>query len=201
MKTWFLALIVALLPAMGHAQECTPANEHPPLTALDHASMLAAYTASFQGLYGHAPSMQAGSGVEDGNYWIAVSDHYGAFSDGICRAGWSAYWEAKLATNAPSASPALGDQPARFQPSSSPQPPTPPQPPVVTPPAPPLPTTITCDPAAILAAIADLKATMSDEHAQQTNVLKQIGGFIKDNLPAIAAAFGTYATCKASGKC
>jgi len=87
----------------------------PALTPLDDGYMLAAFTASFRGLFGRDPSMQPGSGSDDGWYWIGVSNHHGAFSDNICRAGWSAYWEEKLAgnDNVPSE---LADQPARFQP-------------------------------------------------------------------------------------
>jgi hypothetical protein len=92
-------------------------ERHPPLTGLDHASMEAAVRASFRGLYGREPTGVPGSGVDDVNYWIAVSDHYGEFSDHVERAGWSRYWEVKL-SGRDSADPALGDVPARFQPGT-----------------------------------------------------------------------------------
>lgn len=126
-------LIFVLLASPAVAQEVCPVK-HPALTALDHASMLAAYTASFRGLFNRNPTLQPGSGVDDGNYWIAVSDHYGEFGDTICRAGWSAYWEQKL-TGQDAVDPKLGDQPARFQPGIMP-PPVPPVPPPL-PPVPP----------------------------------------------------------------
>jgi hypothetical protein len=94
---------------------------HPPLTGLDRASMEAAVRASFRGLYGRDPTGVPGSGVDDVQYWIAVSDHYGEFSDHVERAGWSRYWEVKL-SGLDSADPALGDQPARFQPGAAPVP-------------------------------------------------------------------------------
>ena len=103
---------------------------HPPLTGLDAPSMRAAIVASFRGLFGRDPTGVPGSGADDVGYWIAVSDHYGEFSDHIWRAGWSAYWEMKLA-GSDSANPALGDQPARFLPPLAPPVPSPtPVPPV-----------------------------------------------------------------------
>jgi hypothetical protein len=76
--------------------------------------------------------------------------------------------------------------------SFSATPPTPPPPPIVTPPpAPPI-TPPVVDNTAVLAAIADLKATMQTEHAEQTNMLKRVGRFIADNWPAIAASLGAY---------
>jgi len=112
-STVFVLAIIFATPA--RAQVC--ALKHPTLTALDHESMVAAYTASFRGLKGRAPTWLSGSGADDGNYWIAVSDHYGEYSDGVCRAGWNAYMELKLG-GSDSVSPALGDQPARFQPTA-----------------------------------------------------------------------------------
>ena len=88
----------------------------PPMTALDADSMQAAVRASFRGLYGREPSGLPGSGADDVGYWIRVADHFGAFSDGVERAGWSRYWELKL-SGAESVDPRLGDIPARFQPT------------------------------------------------------------------------------------
>jgi hypothetical protein len=129
---------------------------HPALTGLDHASMAAAVTASFRGLYGRDPSGLPGSGADDVNYWIAVTDHYGEFSDHICRAGWSRYWETKLG-GTDSADPALGDQPARFQPG---QPTPPPEP---TPPPAPIPAV---DLALVLNRLDVLERELAD-HAQK----------------------------------
>lgn len=188
-----LFLLSCLAPIAATAQECTAANEHPPLTALDHASMIAAYTASFQGLYGRAPSMQAGSGVDDGNYWVAVSDHYGAFSDGICRAGWSAYWETKLGTNAPSASPALGDQPARFLPGVTPQPvpqPTPvPQPQPVPAPQPPL----NIDYTALVTQLATLNAQVNACNVGIANVNANVSAGRQENQSFFASVKSVWA--------
>ena len=105
-KKIIASLIVALgVGVSGAYAQCTPSNTHPPTTALDHDSMLAAYTASFVGIFHRPPSMVRGSGYDDGEYWISVSDHFGEFGDGICRAGWNAYWEQKLACQCDSADP------------------------------------------------------------------------------------------------
>jgi len=182
---YFILISLLALAAPARAENCPV--KHPALTALDHASMLTAYTASFRGLFNRNPTLAPGSGVDDGNYWIAVSDHYGEFGDTVCRAGWSAYWEVKL-TGQDAVNPALGDQPARFQPDRAP---------IVTPPAPPTlspQTPVMSNPApadtAVLAAIADLKAAMQAEHAEQTrsisDALKSFGEFaLKYLAPAI----------------
>ena len=60
---------------------------------------------------------------------------------------------------------------------------------------------VTCDQEKILAAIADVKQTMTDQHTSQTNFFKSVGTFIVNNWPVIVSAVGTFATCKASGKC
>jgi len=197
MSQYLLTVLSILLIAAPAAAENCPVK-HPALTALDHASMLAAYTASFRGIYGRNPTMAVGSGVDDGNYWIAVSDHYGEFGDSICRAGWNAYWETKLATGQDAVNPTLGDQPARFQPESTPPPvvipPPPPTPPPVTPPV------VAADNTAVLAAIADLKATMQAEHAEQTNAVKTIGRFLADHWSTIAAGIGAYLAGHQVGK-
>lgn len=148
-----LAFIMAMLinVATVSAENCPV--KHPALTSLDHASMLAAYTASFKGIYGRNPTGVTGSGLDDANYWIGVSDHYGEFGDNVCRAGWSAYWEQKL-TGQDAVDPKLGDQPARFQPESGGNVPNPPTPP--TPPAP------VFDDAALRKAIADVKAELDE---------------------------------------
>jgi hypothetical protein len=124
---WLLLTPDASAPAAAPALRLGPAPipqaavdsgcvvSHPALTALDDATMFAAYAASFRGIYGRESVMQPGTGADDGAYWVAQSNHFGAFGDGVCRAGWNAYWEQRLA-GADSADPALGDQPAIFQP-------------------------------------------------------------------------------------
>ncbi len=191
--TFFAALVTTLLlaaPIQAQNENCP--IKHPALTALDYTSMTAAIQASHVGLYGRPPTGQPGSGHDDIGYWIAVSDHYGEFSDGICRAGWSAYWEAKLA-GSDSVTPSLGDTPARFRPSIVITPP------IVTPPVvvipPPLPSTDlstllarlemlrvqqASDTVAIIARIALL-----EEHAN--SAMKQ---FVTKYLPMILAAAG-----------
>ena len=178
MKRLLAALIpytvsLLALAAPAHAETCPV--KHPALTALDRASMAAAYEASFVGAEGRTPTWTRGAGKDDGEYWIAVSNHFGEFGDGICRAGWSRYWELKLTTGVEALDPALGDQPARFQPERAP---------IVPPPVPPTPspqTPVVSNPApadtAVLAAIADLKATVSAEHAAQT---RSIGDALKN---------------------
>jgi hypothetical protein len=157
-----LALVLLLAsPALG-AQEVCPVR-HPALTALDHASMVAAFTASFRGIYSRNPTFAVGAGADDGNYWISAADHYGEFGDGVCRAGWNAYWETKLATGQQSVDPKLGDQPARFQPSAAP----PVVPPPVVPPAPP-PLDLSGVPAqlaALTATVEELARASAEAHA------------------------------------
>jgi hypothetical protein len=94
---------------------CPDNLKKPPMTALDDVTMTAAYTASFEGLYGRPPTGVPGSGIDDTAYWIGVSNHYGKFSDGWCRAGWSRYWELKL-SGADSVDPAFGDVAAFYYP-------------------------------------------------------------------------------------
>jgi len=119
MKRQSLIVVVALLlltrPVAAQTTDCIAT--HPALTALDDATMIAAYRASFIGIYGREPSMQPGSGLDDGRYWVSVSNHFGAFGDRICRAGWNRYWEGKL-RGVDSLDPSLGDQPAQFQPGA-----------------------------------------------------------------------------------
>jgi len=126
MKRELSIVVVALLlltrPVAAQTNDCLAT--HPALTALDDATMIAAYRASFIGIYGREPSMQPGSGLDDGMYWVSVSNHYGAFGDRICRAGWNRYWEGKL-RGVDSLDPSLGDQPAQFQPGAPIPTPTP----------------------------------------------------------------------------
>lgn len=135
MTRWLLSLLLFCLSTPAFAQEVCPVK-HPALTALDHDTMARAYDASFRGIYGRNPTGAVNGGVDDREYWISVSNHYGEFGDNICRAGWNAYWEQKL-TGQDSVDPKLGDQPARFQPTAppivNPPPPPPPPPPIPAP--------------------------------------------------------------------
>jgi hypothetical protein len=120
MTRHLIALFLFAQTVPAFAGDC-PAGRatHPPLTGLDRASLVAAYTASFRGLFHRDPTFTRGAGVDDGDYWISASDHYGEFSGNTCRAGWSAYWEHWLEFGH-GGSPALGDEPARFQPGVAP---------------------------------------------------------------------------------
>jgi hypothetical protein len=114
-----IALLVASVVPLG-AQEVCPVK-HLALTPLEHPAMEAAYLASFRGLYHRDPTGAPGSGPDDTGWWIRTFDHYGEYSDGICRAGWNLYTELRLA-GAGSVAPTLGDESARFQPGRSPAP-------------------------------------------------------------------------------
>ena len=189
---YFILISLLALAAPASAETCPV--KHPALTALDHASMLAAYTASFRGIFNRNPTLAPGSGADDGTYWVAVSDHFGEFGDTVCRAGWSAYWEVKL-TGQDAVNPALGDQPARFQPETTPPSVVPAPTPNASTPPPSLPGGPLPDrdcTTAVLAAIADLKQTVSAEHAEQTRsitaALKNVGEFaLKYLAPEIGA--------------
>jgi hypothetical protein len=113
-----LTAVGVIDPSSGQSTvggDCPETRRRPPMTALDTASMTAAYTASFTGLFGGTPSGVPGSGTNDTGYWVGVSNHYGKFSDGWCRAGWSRYWERKLAGDV-TVDPGLGDLPAVYHP-------------------------------------------------------------------------------------
>lgn len=151
MRKFIAAMVITamFIPTVTIAQtppidDCPAGAElHKALTGLDHTSMLAAYTASFVGLFHRQPTMQPGSGSDDGEYWIATFNHYGPYGDAVCRAGWNAYAELRLG-GAGSGDPKLGDQPAKFQPltNTTPQPPAPAPQPVPTPAPVPVPTPV-----------------------------------------------------------
>ncbi len=169
MKTLFMILACSLFVNTAYAQtppidDCPAgATLHRSLTGLDHASMLAAYTASFVGLYHRQPTMQPGSGSDDGEYWIATFNHYGPYGDGICRAGWNAYAELRLG-GGESGDPRLGDQPAKFLPSAAPVPPP------TVPPAPPA----TVDLAPLLSRLAALEQRASDDEARLAQLTNRV---------------------------
>ena len=125
------------------AQDDCPAGHirHPAVSPLDHDYMVAAFKASFRGLFGRDPSMVPGSGKDDGEYYIGASNHYGVYGDDQCHAGWSGYWESWLAVGHGDL--ALVQTPARFLPSAPTPTPTPV--PVPTPTPPPIPSYPTCD--------------------------------------------------------
>lgn len=133
-KTLFVLLFL-FLSAPTFAQDDCPAGHirNPQVSPLDHDYMVRAFTASFRGLFGRDPSMQPGTGKDDGEYYISAANHFGVYGDDQCHAGWSGYWESWLQNG-------HGDlgavqTPARFLPMVAPPIVTPP-PPIVTPPAP-----------------------------------------------------------------
>src|SRR5438094_1016782 len=73
---YFILISLLALATPASAETCPV--KHPALTALDHASMLAAYTASFRGIFGRNPTLPAGTGAADANSRTAVSERYGA---------------------------------------------------------------------------------------------------------------------------
>lgn len=130
-KQLLVAFLIFLMAAPALAQDDCPAGHirNPQVSQLDHDSMQAAFKASFKGLFGRDPSMQPGSGKDDGEYYIGAANHFGVYGDDQCHAGWSGYWESWLQNG-------HGDltqvqTPARFLPNAAP-------PPVVAPPPPPV---------------------------------------------------------------
>lgn len=87
---------------------------HPALTPIDDTYLTAAATASFKGIYGRLPT-PGETGPGDIPYWVSLTDHYGPYSDGVCRAGWNRYMELRMAGQA-SVDPSFGDVPALYQP-------------------------------------------------------------------------------------
>lgn len=97
----------------GPSGTCTAANEHPPILPTDLAGMTPYIIASFKGM--NNGTILTPSDIA---FWAGYADHYGApYSDGICRIGWNAYWEAAMAPGYTGVSnPKLGDQLPRFMP-------------------------------------------------------------------------------------
>lgn len=96
----------------------TSASDPRVTSSLDPAYLTAAILASYAGTHGGAVEP-----ASDFDYWFGLASHPGQYSDGIWRIGWNAYWEARMEpTNTGSASPALGDQPARYLPGGTPTP-------------------------------------------------------------------------------
>lgn len=132
MTRGLLGLLLLCSAAPVFAQDdCPPGHvRNPQVSPLDHDYMVSAFTASFRGLFGRDPTMQPGSGKDDGAYYISASNHYGVYGDDQCHAGWSGYWESWLAVGHGDL--ALVQTPARFLPSTTPPTP-PPSPPPPTP--------------------------------------------------------------------
>ena len=141
MRHWvitFTTVLALACSAAATAQDDCPAGHirNPQVSPLDHDYMVRAFTASFRGLFGRDPSMQPGSGKDDGEYYIGAANHYGVYGDDQCHAGWSGYWESWLQTGHGDLG--LAQTPAKFLPFMPTPPPAPPVvvPPVVTPPPP-----------------------------------------------------------------
>ena len=187
-----LILLTAAAPVYA-IDDCPPGGvKHAALTGLDHASMEAAVKASFVGLYHREPTGVPGSGPDDIGYWIQLSDHYGAYGDGICRAGWNAYMELRL-SGASSGDPSLGDQPARFQPKST-LPPESGLPPVVGNQSV-LPSVAVCDLSSITSEIANLRADVDAGRAENQafyadarSKWEQVATFVGKYGPIVAGA-------------
>ncbi len=179
--------IVVVTPAVAQ-DDCPPGHvRHPALTALDDASMQAAFTASFRGLFGREPSMKTGDGKDDGWYYIRASNHYGVYGDDQCHAGWSGYWESWLQVGHGDL--ALVQSPARFQPQPAPV--VMPPPPVAIPPviSPPLPAIQTCDLTAVLSSLERLEHTLEAVNQNVTDGRAENRSFFRsvaDNWRAIA---------------
>jgi hypothetical protein len=187
-KIFSAALVVLCLAMPAWAQDdCPPGHFHyPTVTALDDASMLAAYTASYRGLFGHDPSMKPGDGAADGWYWIHASNHYGVYGDDQCHAGWSGYWESWLQTGHGDLG--LVQTPARFLPTIAPTPPV-----VVNSPV--LPSVAVCDLSSITSEIANLRADVDAGRAENQQFYadarskwEQVSKFIGKYGPIVAGA-------------
>jgi len=192
--------------------------KHVALTLLDHASMESAYLASFRGIYHRDPTGVPGSGPDDTGYWLSTYDHYGRYSDGVCRAGWNAYTESRL-RGLGGSSPEMGDQPALFLPSSIVLPVTPTNPVVAPPivvPAPPV--TFPISPTQLFDAsllhqqILALQQQLAQVDAHMTAIdvkfdaYEQNPPWLKKFLtnPAVLGVLSTvtaFGLCRAGGKC
>ncbi len=205
MKTTALVLVLLVLPAPSFAQDDCPAGhvKHPALTALDHASMLAAYQASHKGIFGVESACTPGSGVHDCEYYISASNHYGVYGDDQCHAGWSGYWEAWLQYGRGDLT--LVQTPARFQPAALPPAPIPVPPPVIDL------SGVQAQLAAIAAELhehvradgdahAAINQNISDGRTENRNFFQAVAAHWK-SISAIAAPFVTYWTCHSTGKC
>jgi hypothetical protein len=193
MKRYLLAFVFVLCASFASAQDDCPAGHirNPQVSALDHDYMLRAFTASFRGLFKRDPSMQPGSGKDDGEYYISASNHYGVYGDDQCHAGWSGYWESWLQDGHGDLT--LVQTPARFLPGTVPTPDPTPVP--VPTPAP------SVDLAPILAQIAALtQRVAADEHVANSAIASfeaRIGVLEARKIPAScrASVFGTRISC------
>lgn len=223
MKTLIIALFCLLVALPVAAQDDCPAGHvrNPPVSPLDNTYMLAAFKASFQGIFGRQPTCQPGSGKDDCNYYIGASNHYGVYGDDQCHAGWSGYWESWLAVGHGDLS--LVQTPAKFLPGSEPAPQPQPQP---TPQPSPVPEGVLIAKVDNVSAkvdnltirleqlrleIANLTASMDEAHkainqnvsdgrAENRSFFSAVAEHWKA-VTAIAAPFVTYLTCRYSGGC
>lgn len=196
MKTFLFTIAACSLFLNTAAAQTPPIDDcpagavlHKSLTPLDHDSLLAAYTASFVGLFHRQPSLQPGSGADDGNYWVGISNHYGEYGDSVCRAGWNLYRERQIG-GLPTG-PADGDLPASFQPGA-----VPPAPP--TPPAPPVPPTtdIQAQLDALGTALANLRLTVNDQSSLLAGALEHLAAV--DTRVTVLEARPTVTGCSAA---
>jgi hypothetical protein len=86
-------------PPGGAPVECTASR--PPITAYDDVTLTDLAERSLQWL---DETAQIPSGAEDDvdvPYWVAKANKWEKFPDGICRIGWSKYWERSMAGELP----------------------------------------------------------------------------------------------------
>lgn len=68
---------------------------HQALTGLDQCSMAQAVWCSWIGAYGPDPTYWPDPNFVP-DYWVNINNHYGAYGDNICRAGWNRYMECRM---------------------------------------------------------------------------------------------------------
>jgi len=201
------------IASLAYAQDDCPAGHvrHPAVSPLDHTYMLAAFKASFRAIKGFEPSCRDGAGVEDCEYYIRQSNHFGVYGDDECHAGWSGYWESWIAVGHGDLS--LVQTPARFLPNDAPPTPTPDPTPS------PVPEGVLLievralakEVAQVRLEIANLTSSMDDAHrainqnvsdgrAENRSFYQAVAEHWK-SITAFAAPIVTYATCHYTGKC
>jgi len=182
---------------------------HPEVSPTNDTYMLAAYTASFVGLFGRAPTMVSGAGKDDGGYYVRAANHYGVLGNDQCYAGWSGYWESWLATGHGDL--ALAETPARFLPNATP----PIAPPVIPPPLSPpsVPEGVLVAKVDALAALvqelvrangdahAAINQNVTDGRAENRSFFASVAAHWKAITAFVAGPVATYVTCRATGKC
>lgn len=198
MTRWLLALLLFCCSPPVFADDCPDGHiRNPAITPLDHGYMLSAYKASFVGIFGRQPTMVPGSGVDDGEYYIASSNHYGVYGDDQCHAGWSGYWESWLHVGHGDLS--LVQSPARFQPSVTPPPPPPPPLPIFSDAA--ILAAIQHAHVAEMAAIADVGQNVTDGRAENRGFFDWVKDNWKQLLAVIGPVYATWQACHSTGGC